>query len=357
MDLKKYLPVLFLFLSAVFIHILVEIFDASYYLTQLTMTCYYSLLAIGLCMLMGYAGQISLGQAGFFAIGGYSVAFFSTNNLLNFINVPAVKFFYKIGFLILNKSNFGQDVLVVSPWISFLLAIVITIIIAYLIGIPVLKLKGHYLAMATLGFCIIINRIILSSKELGEADGIIGIPAFNLFFNIKVSGDFSERIMNFYIVVLLLCLGLFLLINLINSRAGRALRSLHGGDAAANSMGINTFKYKLNIFVVSALFASVAGIFLTYYNSGIGPSEAGIDKSIRYVAIVAAGGAANLWGAFIASVILNFLSLRGVFGVYDDIVFGIILILTILFEPTGFIKKLFINNFDFLINLVKKKRA
>ena len=321
------------------------------------MTCYYSILVIGLSMLMGYAGQISLGQAGFFAIGGYTVAFLSTYNLMKFINIPGVNFFHKIGFLITRINSYGQEILYVSPWISLFIAILITVIIAYLIGIPVLKLKGHYLAMATLGFCIIINRLVISSKILGEADGITDIPAFNLFSNIKISGNFSDRVLNFYIVIFLLCIGLFLLINLINSRAGRALRSLHGGEIASNSMGIDTVKYKLHIFVISALFASIAGIFLTFYNSGIGPSEVGIDKSIRYVAIVAAGGPANLFGALIASSVLNFLSLRGIFGIYDDLVFAIILILTILFEPSGFVKNLLKNNFKGLFNIFNKARV
>ncbi|MGW8287841.1 MAG: branched-chain amino acid ABC transporter permease, partial [Desulfobulbales bacterium] len=107
---------------------------------------------------------------------------------------------------------------------------------------------------------------------------------------------------------------------------------------AANAMGVNTARYKLYIFVLSAVFAALAGVFVTHYNGGIGPSEAGVMKSIRYVAIVAVGGMANLWGALIMGIVLNFLSLRGVFGSYDDAVFGAILIIIMLFAPQGILK-------------------
>jgi branched-chain amino acid transport system permease protein len=104
-------------------------------------------------------------------------------------------------------------------------------------------------------------------------------------------------------------------------------------------MGVNTGRYKLNIFVLSAVFAAVGGVFLTHYNGGIGPSEASIMKSVRYVAIVAIGGMANLWGALSMGIVLNFLSLRGYFGSYDDAVFGVILIIIMLFAPEGLLRR------------------
>ncbi|MBT3275083.1 MAG: branched-chain amino acid ABC transporter permease, partial [Spirochaetales bacterium] len=139
-------------------------------------------------------------------------------------------------------------------------------------------------------------------------------------------------------------LGMIILINLINSRVGRSLRALHGSEEAANAMGVNTARLKLNVFVVGALFASVAGILLTHYNRGIGPSEASTLKSVRYVAIVAVGGMANLWGTLTISVVLNFLSLRGIFGSYDDAVFGTVLIAIMLFAPDGFLKISILND-------------
>jgi branched-chain amino acid transport system permease protein len=104
-------------------------------------------------------------------------------------------------------------------------------------------------------------------------------------------------------------------------------------------VGIPTARYKLNVFVLSAAFASLAGVFLTHYNGGIGPSEASIMKSVRYVAIVAVGGMANLWGSLSMSLILNYLSLRGYFGTFDDAVFGIILIVIMLFAPDGLLRR------------------
>jgi branched-chain amino acid transport system permease protein len=127
--------------------------------------------------------------------------------------------------------------------------------------------------------------------------------------------------------------------NLVHSRAGRALRSIHSNEEAAAVMGVDTARYKLSLFVISAVIAAVAGIFLTHYNGGVGPSEASIMKSVRYVSIVAVGGMANLWGTILASVVLNFLSLRGYFGTYDDAVFGAILVVMMLFAPQGVLVK------------------
>jgi branched-chain amino acid transport system permease protein len=131
---------------------------------------------------------------------------------------------------------------------------------------------------------------------------------------------------------------MLLLLNLIDSRVGRALRSIHGAEDAASAMGVDTARYKLNTFVLSAVFAAVAGVFLTHFNGGIGPSEASIMKSVRYVSIVAVGGMASLWGTLIMSAVLNFLSLRGYFGSFDDAVFGGILILIMLFSPDGILQ-------------------
>jgi branched-chain amino acid transport system permease protein len=114
-------------------------------------------------------------------------------------------------------------------------------------------------------------------------------------------------------------------------------------------MGIDTARYKLYVFVTGAIFASVAGIFMTHFNGSIGPGEANIMRSIRYVAIVAVGGMANIWGTLIMGLILNFLSLRGVFGSYDDAIFGATLLLVMLFAPEGFIRRGMLSNLKFII--------
>jgi branched-chain amino acid transport system permease protein len=131
---------------------------------------------------------------------------------------------------------------------------------------------------------------------------------------------------------------MFLLRNLVRSRVGRALRAIHGAEEAATASGVDTQDVKLKMFVLSAVLAALGGIFLTHYNGGIGPSEASIMKSVRMVAIVAIGGMANLWGALGMGVLLNFLSLRGSFGSYDDAVFGGILLAIMLFAPQGLLR-------------------
>ena len=145
---------------------------------------------------------------------------------------------------------------------------------------------------------------------------------------------------NYYIACGLAFLVLLFLRNLVHSRVGRALQAIHDRETAANAMGINTAAYKLKVFVLSALLASMAGVFFTHYTGGIGPSEAGALKSVRYVALAAAGGMANLWGVTVMSIALNYLSLRGWFGTYDNAVFGAILILIISLAPEGPLKRL-----------------
>jgi branched-chain amino acid transport system permease protein len=338
-NIKRYLPLAMIAALVVGIQLLVTLTGQKFYLTQLTMSAYYTIVVIGLCMLMGYAGQISLGHAGFFAIGGYVSAALTTADFFPITRSAIGGLMKSIGWISVGKDAYGANIGHLSPWLAFISAIVVTIVVAYLIGIPVLRLKGHYLAMATLGFGLIISKIVLATKVFGCADGISNVPAFNLVHGLSVSGNMGMRVSNYYIAWLLVLLAALLMHNLVHSRAGRALRSIHGNEEAAAAMGVDTARYKLNLFVISAVFASVAGIFLTHYNGGIGPSEASIMKSVRYVAIVAVGGMSNLWGAILASVTLNFLSLRGYFGSYDEAVFGGILVIVMLFATNGILVK------------------
>ncbi len=333
--MKKMLPFALLLVVVVAIQLLTVWTDTRYYLTQMTMSAYYALLIIGLCVVMGYAGQISIGHAGFFAIGGYLSAALTTRNLIEYKDTALIRLLDGMGLIVAGEDIYGEALMAVTPWAACILAVLTAAVIALILGIPVLKLKGHYLAMATLGFGIIIYRIVLASAYFGEADGISEVPAFQLLPGLAVSGDFDERVSNYYVAWGLLILGMVLMKNLIDSRVGRALRSIHGSEEAAVSVGVDTARFKLQVFVISAVFAAVAGVFLTHYNGGIGPSEASVMKSVRYVAIVAVGGMAHLWGALAMGVGLNFLSLRGVFGSYDDAVFGVILIVIMLFAPNG----------------------
>jgi branched-chain amino acid transport system permease protein len=335
----KHFHLLSFSLLIVAIQLLTQFTDSAYHLTQLTMTAYYSLLIVGLCMLIGYAGQISLGHAGFFAIGGYVSAFLTTHDLSLYKGQGIVAMLAKTGVIITRPNLYGGDLLTFNPWASCIIAVFAAITIASIIGGPVLKLKGHYLAMATLGFGIIVYRIVLASAFLGAADGISDVPAFRVLPGVEITGSSTARVMNYYVAWALVTGGVALLLNLIHSRVGRALASIHGAEDAADSTGIPTARYKLKTFVLSAAFAAVAGVLLTHYNGGIGPSEASVMKSVRYVAIVAVGGMANLWGALVMSLVLNYLSLRGYFGTYDDAVFGGILILIMLFAPGGLLRR------------------
>ncbi len=338
------------------IQLLITFAGKTPYLTQLTMTGYYSMVIIGLTLLMGYTGQISLGHAGFFAIGGYTSAFLTTFNMLPYKAKSLVAFLNNIGLLTLRKDLYETDILTMTPWAACIAAVLLSVVIAWIIGRPVLKLKGHYLAMATLGFGTIIYKIVLATTFLGAADGISDIPGFCIFPGLEVSGKSSLRIENYYIAWGLVVISMILLTNLIHSRVGRALRSIHAAEDASNAMGVNTSQYKLKIFILSAALASLGGVFLTHFNGGIGPSEASIMKSVRYVAIVAIGGMANLWGALFMGVLLNFLSLRGYLGSYDDAVFGAILIVIMLFAPDGLLRKeLFTGIPDKLKHMVKRK--
>jgi branched-chain amino acid transport system permease protein len=341
MKSSKFFSIAILIALVIGVEVLTRVTETTFYLTQLTMAAYYTLVVIGLSVLMGYAGQISIGHAGFFAIGGYLSAALTTHNLTALQNSGIVKVLGKLGLLVSGQDLYGEQLLTVAPWPACLFAIAVAGVIALVLGIPVLKLKGHYLAMATLGFGIIIFRIGLATEFFGEADGISEVPAFTLLPAmgslpaLAVSGDFGHRAENYYIAWGMLICGMVLLLNLIDSRIGRALRSIHGSEEAAEAIGIHTSRLKLAVFVLSAVFAAIAGVFLTHYNGGIGPSEASVMKSVRYVALVAVGGMANLWGVLVMGVTLTFLSLRGVFGTYDDAVFGTILILVMLFAPDG----------------------
>ena len=338
MRLRIYYPVLAGVVLIVLLHLVLATAHATYYMTQLTMSAYYALVVIGLCLLMGYAGQVSLGHAGFFAIGGYTSAVLTTCNLSAWADTPVIKALRSVGLVAQWQDIYGKEILSFAPWPAFLAALLLAGLIALGIGLPVIRLKGHYLAMATLGFGLIIYRIVLGAQVFGRADGISNVPAFRLLDGLQVNGRAPFRVQNYYISWLVVLAAMVLALNLIHSRVGRALRSIHQSEEAAHSLGVNTYSYKLAVFILSAVFAAVGGALLTHYNGSIGPSEVTVMKSVRYVAIVAVGGMANLWGAMIMGVLLNFLSLRGVFGSYDDAVFGAILIAIMLFAPQGLLR-------------------
>jgi branched-chain amino acid transport system permease protein len=338
MRLRIYYPVFATAVLVIALHLVLAAANATYYMTQVTMSAYYALVVIGLCLLMGYAGQASLGHAGFFAIGGYTCAVLTTYNLTPFKDTPLIAQCRSLGLTMQWQDLYGTEILSFTPWVAFGAALLLTGLIALVIGASVIRLKGHYLAMATLGFGLIVYRIALGTPVLGRADGVSNVPLFHLFGSLQVNGRSAFRVQNYYIAWVVVLTAMVLALNLIHSRVGRALRSIHESEEAAHSLGVNTYRYKLAVFILSALFAAVGGVLLTHYNGSIGPAEATVMKSVRYVAIVAVGGMANLWGAMVMGILLNFLSLRGVFGSYDDTVFGAILIVMMIFAPQGLLR-------------------
>ena len=306
--LTRYLPILGLAILVAALQAALSALKLEYYMTQLTMAAYYTLVSLGLCLLMGYAGQVSMGHGGFFAIGGYGAAVIAGLGIASWLSIPA--------------------------------AVLIAALVAAAVGVPALRLRGHYLAMATLAFGIIVLRVLLGTKLFGEADGLSDIPGFRLFAGIAISGKRALRVQNYYIAWTLVVVGMLLTVNLVNSRVGRALRAIHGNEDAAAAMGVPVARYKLATFVLSAVYAALGGACLAHFNGGIGPGEASVLKSVRYVALVAAGGMGSLWGTLAVSTVLTFLSLRGAFGLYDDAVFGAILVVIMLFAPDGILRLL-----------------
>jgi branched-chain amino acid transport system permease protein len=319
----------------VLVQLVTQLAGKPFFLTQLTMSAYYTLVAVGLSLLMGYAGQISIGHAAFFAIGGYASAVLTTSDLGALRGSAAVDLLARAGALVVRTDLYGAEVLSFHPWAAFACALLLAVAIGFAVGVPVLKLKGHYLAMATLGFGTIVYSVVLGTGRLGAADGLGSVPPFPVLGGLAVGGGRGARVENYYLAWGLVALAMLLLTNLVDSRVGRALRAIHGAEDAASSMGVDVSRYKLKTFVLSAALAAVGGVFMTHLTGGIGPGEASVMKSVRYVAIVAVGGMGSLWGTLATSAVLNFLSLRGYFGSLDDAVFAGVLLVVMLFSPEG----------------------
>jgi branched-chain amino acid transport system permease protein len=290
-----------------------QVVTNEYYLGVLVVIAIHSIIALGLDLLMGYAGQISLGHASFYGLGAYITGVLSAH-----WHWP--------------------------PLAGLAVALPTVALIAWLIGVPTLKLHGHYLAMATLGFGII---VFIFFNELGELtggpSGLIGIEPMNLFgmtFN-------SDREWYFLSVIFLLVV-LLLSINVVRSRVGRALRAIHGSEVASGVLGVNISRYKVGIFVLSALYAALAGWLYAHYITFISPSSFTFMFSVKLVTMVVIGSLGSLWGAIFGAALLTSLpELLYVFHNYETLVFGTILIVVMIFMPMGLMRGLE----DFLVSL------
>lgn len=334
-NLRHSLTPLVFAVAVVGLHLAIVSFGKAYWLTQLTMALYYSIVVLGLTLVTGFAGQVSLGHAAFFAIGGYSAAILTTHNFAAFQGAKWAAFLSRAGILASGADLYGSATLTFCPWAAFVVALAASAGLAAFIGFPALRLRGYYLAMATLGFGIIVYKVLLGSPVAGAADGITNVPEWPLIGRLAVSGSSALRVQNYYIACGVVLVAMVLLGNLVRSRIGRALLAIHDREIAANAMGINTPRYKLQAFIMSAVLAAAAGVFFTHYTGGIGPSEAGPLKSVRYLALVATGGMTSLWGVLVISTAINYCSLRGWFGTYDNAVFGALLVAVISLAPDG----------------------
>lgn len=267
---------------------------SSYYLGIFADMATRFIMLLGLSLLVGQAGQISLGQAGFVGIGGYGSAILTT--------------------------SVGLD-----PWLAMVLAAVVAAVIAGLVGMPTLRLKGYYLAMATLGVNEIIYVLLKQLKGLTNGtDGISGIPS------LKIGGlDLGTPRAYHFVVWGLALVILLIALNLSHSRMGRSLRALRQSEPAAQSLGINTSYRKVQVFVVAAVFASLAGSLDAYRIHYIEPNGYEIAFSIILIAGVIIGGLKSIWGALWGTIVI--VGLRVVLtrlGLedYQNLVFGVLMV-------------------------------
>ena len=286
-----------------------------YHLQLLTFIGIYTLLTLGLNMLMGYAGQISLGHAAFYGLGAYSTGILTV--------------------------HFGW-----SPWMTLPVSILLTAGVAYAVALPILKLKGYYLGMGTLGFGIIMFIFFREwSRFTGGDSGLVGIPPLAVG-----TVDLSSRTTHYFLVWGAVLVGFEVCRRIVYSRVGRALRAIHDSEHAASAMGIDTSRIKVQVFVLSAVFAGIAGYLYAHMVHFISPSSFDFMTSVRMVTMVVIGGMASIWGSLLgASVITLLPQWLHVFLDYEMVVYGLILMLIMIFLPQGLVRG--------LVDLVERSRA
>ena len=287
---------------AVVVALLPVLFPDNYFVTVVGVTVGFNVvLAVALNLFIGFAGQISLGHAAFFGMGAYASAILTT--------------------------RYGWN-----PWPAMVVGLAVVFVVATLISRPLLKLKGHYLAMATLGFGIIVNIIMVEAVDwTGGPDGMAGIPGLELF------GWAVDSDLRWYAVMAVVMLATVLLsLNLIDSRAGRALRAVHGSEVAAQTLGVDTARVKSQVFVLSACVASLAGSLFAHQQNFISPVSFNFFFSIEVVTMVVLGGLASTYGAVFGALVLTLLpQVLVVFEDYEVLILGAILMSIMIFLPQG----------------------
>lgn len=276
------------------------ILPGKFHLDMATKVCINALVCVGLNLLMGYAGQISLGHAGFFALGAYTSAILTSN-----YGLPSL--------LALGLGALGVALL------------------AFLVGRPILRLRGNYLAMATLGLGLIIHIVINREIALtGGPDGM-SVPAFALG-----SWRLVHPVLWYALVAGALLLTVWGAQRLMESPAGLALKALDGSERAAEAAGVDVAACKLRVFILSAVLAAVAGSLYAHTDRFVTPQEAGFMRSIEMVTMVVLGGMASTFGAVLGAAILTVLpqSLT-IFQDHHQVAFGVLLVSMMVLAPRG----------------------
>ena len=277
----------------------------SFYLDLVIRMAINAVIVLGLNLLIGFAGQISLGHAGFLGIGAYASAVLPTHFCWH-------------------------------PLLAMGAGAAATGLLAALVARPIFKLKGHYLAMATLGLGIIINIALRNEAQwTGGPDGM-PVPAMGLF-GFELSNDKQW----YWVVALLLSVSVWASLNLIDSPFGRALRALHGSEVASQVVGVDVVRYKVAIFVLSAVFASLMGSVTAHYVGFVSPNFADFFHSIELVTMVVIGGMASVYGSLVGAVLLTALpQALATFEGWETVVFGAILMGCMIFLPKGLVPTL-----------------
>ncbi|WHZ11096.1 MAG: ABC transporter, permease protein 2 [Burkholderiaceae bacterium] len=279
-----------------------------FWITQLSAVGEYSLVVLGLVLLTGIGGLTSFGQAAFVGIGAYTTAYLTLNAGL-------------------------------SPWLTLFIGLALTALSAAVIGWITLRMSGHYLPLATIAWGLALYYLLGNLDALGRYDGLLGVPGIPLG-----RWDLSQGRPFFVLTWVLVLLAGFSLVNLLDSRPGRAIRSLSSGSRMAEAMGVNTLRYKIGIFLIAALFASVSGWLFAHNQQTVNPSPFGIKWGIEYLFMAVLGGASYVWGAITGAAVTKLLEdqlqvllpkLFGASGSYDTIVLGIVLVLVLKYLPDG----------------------
>ncbi|RNL87035.1 branched-chain amino acid ABC transporter permease [Halostreptopolyspora alba] len=294
---------------------------------------------VGISLLMGFAGQVSLGQTVFFAIGGYTAAVLVLND-------------YTTAVPVLNGVPPALVGMVAAP--------VVAGVIALLLGIPLLRLHGHHLAFATIAMHLIFLVVVQQSEPLGGSVGLMGIPGLSVG-PFDLAGHQSMAFVSLGVLALVMLVAH----NVVASRPGRALRALATSETAAESAGVPVGRYKLLVFALSGAFAGLAGSVWAYYVGYLSPEMFPVSMSITFVVMAAVGGMGSIWGALFGTVLIKVVvSSLGTLGtasgmpdyapaVMSYAVYGLVLVLVLLFLPHGVVPEIR----DRLLPLLGPRRA